>query len=377
VVAIADDVTILGGEKIMNELSWRCADILEGTGNRINTAKSAILVRPGRRDKVRNSEDQSNGAPEEPAFKVLEEGVKVLGCPVGPPQYRQQQIVKFAKAAVSGLRALSRVDKQAQLALMKQCINAKLDYLSRVTDPRDNHDGFAIFDAAITRALAQVAEESNPDPIFDLLRDLKAGEGGLGIPRLNGGKSETTCLKSIKLARLHMEQFAPGLLSGAAKRQIPEVGHSDQQFFTQLLLASDAAEEDEEECNAHEVLSSLTDAHRAKWLVVWKRLRKQGKHGEAAWFISQSQRSTGRFMNWCGGPDGRCRFTNEEFAAALRLRALMVPFPDMERWSCELCRAQSVTSHHPFSCEANSGSRTWRHEAIKNLLAKVLGESQL
>ena len=53
----------------------------------------------------------------------------------------------------------------------------------------------------------------------------------------------------------------------------------------------------------------------------------------------------------------------------------MVPFPDMERWSCELCRAQSVTSHHPFSCEANSGSRTWRHEAIKNLLAKVLGES--
>ena len=49
----------------------------------------------------------------------------------------------------------------------------------------------------------------------------------------------------------------------------------------------------------------------------------------------------------------------------------MVPFPDMERWSCELCRAQSFTSHHPFSREA----RTWRHEAIKNLLAKVLGES--
>ena len=68
----------------MNELSWRCADILEGTGNRINTSKSAILVRPGRRDKVRNSEDQSNGPPAEPAFKVLEEGVKVLRCPVGP-----------------------------------------------------------------------------------------------------------------------------------------------------------------------------------------------------------------------------------------------------------------------------------------------------
>ena len=80
-------------------------------------------------------------------------------------------------------------------------------------------------------------------------------------------------------------------------------------------------------------------------------------------------------MNWCGGPDGRCRFTNEEFAAALRLRALMVPFPDMERWSCELCSASSFTPHHPLSCEANSGSRTWRHEAIKNLLAKVLGES--
>ena len=100
-----------------------------------------------------------------------------------------------------------------------------------MTDSCDNHEGFAIFDAAITRALAQVTEESNPNPIFDLLRDLKVGEGGLGIPRLNGGKSEKACLKSIKLARLHMEKFAPGLLSGAAKRQIPEVGHSDQQFL--------------------------------------------------------------------------------------------------------------------------------------------------
>ena len=56
-----------------------------------------------------------------------------------------------------------------------------------MTDPRDNHEGFEIFDAVI------VAEESNPDPIFDLLWDLKAGEGGLGIPRLNGGKSKKAC----------------------------------------------------------------------------------------------------------------------------------------------------------------------------------------
>ena len=77
-MAIADDVTVMGGEKTMNELSGRCADILEGTGNRINTSKSAILVHPVRRDKVRSSEDQRNGAPAEPAFKVLEEGVKVL-----------------------------------------------------------------------------------------------------------------------------------------------------------------------------------------------------------------------------------------------------------------------------------------------------------
>ena len=58
---------------------------------------------------------------------------------------------------------------------------------------------------------------------------------------------------------LHMEKFAPGLLSGAAKRQISEVGHSDQQLFTQLRLASDADEEDGEERNAHEILSSLTE----------------------------------------------------------------------------------------------------------------------
>ena len=45
-----------------------------------------------------------------------------------------------------------------------------------------------------------------------------------------------------------MEKFAPGLLSEAAKRQIPVVRNSDQQFFTQLLLASDADEEDGEEC---------------------------------------------------------------------------------------------------------------------------------
>ena len=97
---------------------------------------------------------------------------------MGPPLYRQQQIVKFAKATVSGLPALSRVDKQTQLALLKHCINAKLNYLSRVTDPCDNHEGFEIFDAMITRALAQVTDESNPDLIFELLRDLKAGEGG-------------------------------------------------------------------------------------------------------------------------------------------------------------------------------------------------------
>ena len=83
---------------------------------------------------------------------------------------------------MSGLPALSRVDKQTQLAFLKHCINAKCNYLSRVTDTCHNHEGFEIFDAAITRALAQVAEESNPDPIFDLLRDLKAGEGGARHP---------------------------------------------------------------------------------------------------------------------------------------------------------------------------------------------------
>ena len=380
VVAIADDVTILGGEKIMNELSVRCGEILEGTGNRINTGKSSILVRPGRREKVMNRESQSNGRPEEPAFKVIEEGVKVLGCPVGPPLYRQQQIVKFAKAAVSGLPALTRVNKQTQLALLKFCYNTKLDYLSRMSDPRDNQAGFELFDNAITAALGNMAGESNPHTIFGLLRDLKTSEGGLGIPRLNGGKSEKACIKSEKMARLHMEEFAPGLLSGAKKRQIPRVGHTDNQFYTQLLLASDAEEQDGdeqdgEEVNAHEFLSSLTDAHRAKWLVVWKWLCKRGKKGEAAWFLSQSQRSTGRFMNWCGGPDGRFRFTDDEFVAAFRIRALMDPYPDMGRWNCDACRKQSVTSHHPLSCEANSGSRTWRHEVIKDLTAKVFGDS--
>ena len=69
-----------------------------------------------------------------------------------------------------------------------------------------------------------------------------------------------------------MKEFAPELLTGAAKRQIPTVGHTDKQFFSQMLLATNASGEDGEECNAHEFLYSLTDDHRAKWLVVWNEL---------------------------------------------------------------------------------------------------------
>jgi hypothetical protein len=94
----ADDNTIAVSDAIAAEVAEAYVEIVTRSGGRVNEAKSSILVRPGRSGRVCAS-----------PFRVLEDGVKLLGNPVGTVEFRREFLRKEISAMSESIPTLTQL----------------------------------------------------------------------------------------------------------------------------------------------------------------------------------------------------------------------------------------------------------------------------
>ena len=138
VYGYADDTSIFIGEKGAHEAIKAAMVIVQGTRMRVKVTKSKVLVRPGRLEYVRppRVEEGSGEEQEELLFESTEEGIVVLGNPVGTDGYRRAALSDMLATMGHPLPALTRVDSQATYFPLQLCFDARPYYLARVLEPR-------------------------------------------------------------------------------------------------------------------------------------------------------------------------------------------------------------------------------------------------
>jgi hypothetical protein len=114
-------------------------------------------------------------------LKVSTEGILVLGCPYGSPDFINTELIKIVSKLSVLVKRLELVDAKCAYVLVKYCINTKGSYLARVCSPWCILKHAERFDVIIDNLIAFWCEVSSIDELSSKLRSLP---WGLKLPRL-------------------------------------------------------------------------------------------------------------------------------------------------------------------------------------------------
>jgi len=310
-------------------LAQRSLEIIGETRMRVKLTKCKTLVHPGRSEKVR---PEGGG---DPLFRVVEDGIIVLGNPIGTEEYRRDTLSQLVEEMGRPLPALTRVNPQAAYALLQFCFNARPCYITRVSEPHLYWPAMRAFDDAINLAIAATAR-TTLTPEIAMIRNLPQRLGGLGLPRHFGPQSEKACLASRALTLAYITEHRQDLQSGTEKWPEIEVGDSDGSRFRAEIVIENEEIEDLDRTLPDDVQTVIAE-HKYNWMSVYKHLLQKGRRHHAAWFLSGTSSGTGKWLAWRGGADGRFRFRQDEYVESLRMRLLVDPFPSPGAMRCTTC----------------------------------------
>jgi hypothetical protein len=152
----ADDVNAYVGARCVHQAAERISDIIQESRMHIKPSKCTILVQKGLKA-------QLESFPHNHGFSVTDEGVTVLGNPVGSEEFRRVNIQQKMARMAAPLTVLDMIHPQIAFVLMTSCINAQPQYLSRVTEPHLFWNAAELFDQAIDNGIGLIMN-STPKP---------------------------------------------------------------------------------------------------------------------------------------------------------------------------------------------------------------------
>lgn len=209
VTAFIDDTTIFVDARIANLVVADVTEIYAAARIELAVHKCRFLVPPG----TILPPEGLRGFPSE------HDGCIILGCPVGTPSYRKQAAHSIVHKACRSLPAVGTLHPWTSLALIRNCISARVGYIARVSELADNLNAFRQFDtlidSAVQRAGSISEDEFSESGYGRVLRSLPTSLNGLGIPRYAGLAGETACLLSREHCYDYLETYFPVLLRSA------------------------------------------------------------------------------------------------------------------------------------------------------------------
>jgi hypothetical protein len=278
-------------------------------------------------------------------LSVRSEGIaKVVGCPVGPPAFRRAAVNGLLDKMTDSLPLLQDYSPQASFLLITKCINARANFICRVTELPDAAAIFELFDRRIDTALAALADCPEGHQLRPL-RSLPQRLWGLGVYNYSG-------LQGVK-GRNHSRHitylFARTHYHSSLFRQTSADTWSELDMF------------DDEDRALNHVLPEAVASFN-KRITATRRTQLEALHTSkiesdpwaAAWLLSSCTPNSGRFLDWRGGGLHRFRMAGDLYVNALRC-----------------CNCSPTVSTHPIhllDCVRNQWCFNRRHTVIMHLL---------
>ena len=316
-------------------------------GLHLNRSKSLLFI-PGA------SDASSNPLP--PEIPISRSGFSLLGCPLGPPSFCEETLLKRVEKVKLSLSHLSDLaDAQMETTLLRSCLALpKISFALRTCPPNYIRHAIDLFDKTLRDSLEDLAGSPLSDWAW-LKASLPSNRGGLNIRR----------------ASLHAPAAFLGSLQQTSSLVERILGHlPDTSLHLQcsvdaLAAAADcpdwvSLEEIDVPLHQRAFSISIDDASQCRLLASAPDTRSR------ALAQSTALPHSGDWLNVVPSPALGLRLQDKEFRLCLKY---WLGLPLYEDYSiCSEClRPADPFGDHQMGCGGN-GDRIHRHDSIRDVL---------
>ena len=370
VSAYEDDTSVRGETAIMFSLAPLIAPIFAEFGLTVKQEKSFIC-----------GKDTDTAADPPDNFVIEADGITTLGVPIGAPHFRTPRSVAMLTAMAPPTRALSLLTPRSSLLLLHKCFTGRPSFLMRTTsDYAALRPAAALFDIEICNCVAAILE-------LEISTNLKSRiflprrNGGLGLNRLDGMRSEKNQMASrfafqdfistvYPLDYLYTQQHHNLYWNPIRFGESEDLAeHTD---LTEDMIASMS------HANCKAMLSTAFKTASTKQAELYHTSLTILPTSQqlAAWFLSSSI-SSSAFITSTTGIDSDKYFPSSDFICAVRAflgyghTNVLSTIPQ----ACCLCGMLVTASSEPLhcmTCNVHAGSRTYRHDEIRDCFVRLL-----
>ena len=350
IYAYLDDVTVAGEASDLIRLAERFSNLVGERGLKMNESKSVLCLAP-------NTPKPCNAG----ELTVREDGIPVLGSPIGTPQFENlwclEKVQKMKKVLL--LRTEPVVPVQQRYILLRECVIPSITYLLRTVPPGHRTDATNAFDNAvddITRKILgtdEFCDDRDLSECYQLHLPLKYG--GLGITKASW-ISEAAHLSS---------RWESGVLFDSSDERSSYV---DSLRSQKVEITEDDLKEIAPKKKMQKDLSD--QIFKGRYIDM---LEKEGEDGKARITSSQEKGAN----DWLGAlPNTPLkRFSDRQWRVLVRMRlGWKVAYSELPSF-CPLCgNLVEDFPHHALTCsylEMKTG-RDDRHAELRDALISAL-----
>jgi hypothetical protein len=389
--AYIDDTTVYAPAEIANVIAEQLDAIFKTYGMQLAIPKCAFL-------------GEEATAIIDPFFAVNSVGDVVMGAPTGTREFRKTKTEEMLAAMARPLEVIHELQPTCAYNVIKDCINARAHYLSRVGEASISGEAFAVFDRAVDKALIKVARGGVSDPHTEwddqtrllpgVMRSLPTKLGGLGIVRRGGIEGQKSNMLSRDLTTRFLDNCTIHCFHRGVEDWAPIEMGTGNNYFEQRLLPVLRPESGPPPAVAGPQNGNQTgpDAETIRpgdivtvWYErVWHALHTKMASGsfrektQAAWLLSSKFAQSGK---WIGGRHGVLKgkhgLLETYFREAIRLRLFIPVELPMEAGFDNICQCgnyidQGMVPYHFLDCYCSRATKIARHDTVQELLVNLM-----
>jgi hypothetical protein len=335
IVAFMDDIFILGSKEQAQTAFVQLNEQLAHIALVVNQSKCRVYPE----------------GPENLTVQVANDGIEVLGSPVGSLQFVRDKTSARFEGYLRTSNMIQFLSTTESILLLRQCINAKPQYALRTSDPALIQPVVKSFDDSVNSTLANLLSLADYPwgDIQTFIRHLPFSKGGLGMrtlsashePAFHVSRSKAISFLQSKLPNLHarlspFQKIEPTPANHKHLRQ--EVDNGTFEKVTTLLAGTP---------HQLKLFKSFASPYISSWIA-----------------YPESYLS-----NLCLSP--------VEYAEAMRLR-LLIP-TSAARCTCGHEIGNSVLGQDPFhalNCSKSARYTKHRHDNVRDLLCTFIKHCQ-
>jgi len=370
VIAYLDDIAIMGKrEHVLSSFDY-LRDKANNIGLFVNSKKSVLFS-----DNI--SQPVMFQAP-----VVTNDGLKLLGTPVGTIDFMKQFLAEKLTQQASVLEVISNLDPTLGTTLVRACVNNRPHFLMRTNPPPIARDSATDFDKAVDQCLLKLVGLKLEMPFeCGLIRHLPANLGGLGIRRMVYAEAQFS--SSFLRAMLHFEKHdapfyqrltLPGMSRNQALATIKRNNISkalvlpgDLESTNQVFVRLEELETFPTSKQIQAAQDSLTFTEVSELL--------RDNPSRRAWFLSQATTGSSLWFFNATNPAPILRISESDFQLNVKLR-LLLPLSMMEDNRARRCACGDFFDkdygYHALNCSQAAPLRTERHNLISKAVQHFL-----